>query len=249
MVFDFESATEYQKERLHKIAHNQITPPHTEKWLISDFTESRHIIWFFLTLDGERDVCEIGFKSISTEYLTEDDILTEFLDSLPITYYEETITRNSDDEHKTEKLVPWWHICSDGRDVESEMKGLESEADWGRFYGYPEWAIQAYVDRQQVTSIEVKPDEVPFSEDELQYLKLLPYTFPLDEERIREGIEQGKAWAARIEALAEEHKYLSGLSYRLEEVLSKQGEAIEYDQYRRQQGWPKSIDMKSKQEY
>lgn len=235
MSFDFSSATEYQRKELHKIAHNGSTHPDSEERVLSEFLFPRQILWFFLTLDGKRDICEIGSYPYPKDRFDVDERPKEILESLPITYQEEkSIT--SYDEEKEDTITPWWQICSDGRNIDAEIDDDMSSEDWGRFYGYPEWAIQAFVDDRNVISEEVAA-ELEFSLDELKYLELLPYAVSLEEEHIRDSIDQAKLWAERIEELAEEYEYLSGLSYRLEEVLSEAQEELEYEQYRRQQGW------------
>lgn len=236
MSFDFDSATEYQKKRLHRIAHNNSLPFNSETSTLADFLFPRQILFFFLTLDGKREICEIGSVRFPKDKFDDINRPTKLLDSLPITYREE-LTVFESDEGEEDRFLPWWHICSDGRDINVEFGGGMSDEDWGEFYGYPEWAIQAFVNDETVITEDIEASELEFSADELKYLQLLPYTIPLEESRIQESIEKAKVWAERIEELANEYEYLSGLSYRLDEVLLEQKEEVEYRRYRRQQNW------------
>jgi len=198
---------------------------------ISDLVMSEDLVWFVLVLAGERSGC--GIRRVHHPYESGLDSrpFEGLLFSVGVPYVSEGMLFPSGEDELCSSME-YTVLNGVGEGVMEDLYyGGLSDREYGRLLGYPEWAIDSFVECGgfgEHDSIVFGFEEMGLSIEELAYLQLVPFGVPEDRELVWRAIDFGRGCEQSVYGLMRDFEFLQGLDVWVDDALSYGCEVVEH---------------------
>lgn len=242
MSIDFGDCSEWERNQLQKLLMNEFPlvdspTPGFDSETISHGLKRKEVFWVFLTLSGNRRSCEFTLPLYNGPKEEIDEIewmqtgripLVQLFTKLDVGF---NMHLSKSMESETQNVTPnvsqhiFYHLFADMDD--DAIKGIQlGETDkrtLGEVFGYPDWAIDAFLDDGTEVNTEQSPKAYAFEQGipitEVVYISFTPFAITAEMTQIRKAIKRGKENYETLRTLANEYSYLSQLHTLLDEWI------------------------------